>query len=380
MSVLKILHVIPNLVKGGAQRLVIDICNELQKHKNIKVKLVVFEYNNEFKYLSENIDIVICPAKISLSILKKNQIDISNYEKIVDIFQPDIIHSHLYLAEMVSRENSRSDITYFTHCHDNIIQFEIFQSNSLFSKKKLTDLYERFRLFSKYKKAKNNFIAISKDTQSFLQKMLPNIFKENIFLLPNGVNINSFSKPFYRAPKKELKLINVGNLLKKKNQIFLLHVIKHLKDIGTNINLKLIGDGEIRKPLLDEIERLDLKKEVELIGAVDDVQAYLWESDIYVHSALYEPFGLVLIEAMAAGLPVVCLDGKGNSDLIESGKNGFLVNEPTPNTFAERVVQIALNPKLHFEMSTFSKHFADQFAINFYVDKLLHLYKLKKKN
>ena len=48
---------------------------------------------------------------------------------------------------------------------------------------------------------------------------------------------------------------------------------------------------------------------ITLHGNVDFVEKYLWDSDIYVHPALYEPFGLVLLEAMAAGLPVVSLDG-----------------------------------------------------------------------
>jgi len=59
-----------------------------------------------------------------------------------------------------------------------------------------------------------------------------------------------------------------------------------------------------------------------------------------VHSATYEPFGLVLLEAMAAGLPVVALDGRGNRELIVDGQNGYLLNQGDEENFMKRISDI----------------------------------------
>ena len=117
---MRILHVIPNLLKGGAQRLAIDICNELSNYKKIECKLLVLQKSkNEFTYCSSNIDIVFCNVRFNLSILKKNNIEIKDYEKIINEFRPDIIHSHLYFAELVCHENPRKNIKYISHLHSN---------------------------------------------------------------------------------------------------------------------------------------------------------------------------------------------------------------------------------------------------------------------
>jgi spore coat protein SA len=96
----------------------------------------------------------------------------------------------------------------------------------------------------------------------------------------------------------------------------------------------------------------------------------LWKSDIYVHTATYEPLGLVLLEAMAAGLPVVTLDGGGNRDLIENGKNGFIINNQNPKHFAEKILEVKDNE----EMKKYNVKFAQKFDIDHYTHKQLELY------
>ena len=122
---MKILHVIPNLLKGGAQRLVIDICNELSIKQSLECKILVLSKpNNEFHYCSSSLNITYCSVNFKLSIFKKNQINIDSYEKIIDEFKPKIIHSHLYFSELVCHENPRLNIKYISHLHDNNMIFK----------------------------------------------------------------------------------------------------------------------------------------------------------------------------------------------------------------------------------------------------------------
>ena len=106
----------------------------------------------------------------------------------------------------------------------------------------------------------------------------------------------------------------------------------------------------------------------------ENVQDYLNKSTIYVHSATYEPFGLVQVEAMAAGLPVVALDGKGNRELIQNGSNGFMVSKVDPIDFAEKIIKIIENNQTYITFSNNSIDFAKKYDIVNYVDELLKIY------
>ena len=122
---LKILQIIPNLRKGGAERLVLDICNELNNQQTIEVQLVTFSKENEYSFLTKNIDWDIIPSKVIPSITKKATLDITLLQEKIDAFQPDIIHTHLYEAEMVLSQINIGKAKRFSHFHDNIIQLDI---------------------------------------------------------------------------------------------------------------------------------------------------------------------------------------------------------------------------------------------------------------
>ena len=78
---------------------------------------------------------------------------------------------------------------------------------------------------------------------------------------------------------------------------------------------------------------------------------------------------------MASGLPVVTLDGKGNRDLIEQGKNGYMIYDQDPELFADRIIEI-WNDKIKYrEMSEFAQKFAKQYDMKNYVEQLLDLYR-----
>ena len=102
---------------------------------------------------------------------------------------------------------------------------------------------------------------------------------------------------------------------------------------------------------------------------------YLWNADLYIHSAITEGFGLTLIEAMSCGLPVVCTDGKGNRDLIQEGENGFMVGERDPKLLADKIELLLKNDNLRLEMGEKARKFAQGFGIEKYVESLLLLYK-----
>ncbi|MFT7452854.1 MAG: glycosyltransferase involved in cell wall biosynthesis, partial [Patescibacteria group bacterium] len=216
--------------------------------------------------------------------------------------------------------------------------------------------------------------TISKDTYNYFRDNLPSDFDE-IVLLYNAIDYGRFNANAKKKNEEQkLKLITVGSLVDNKNQIFLIKVVKYLKEQGLNVQLDILGEGPNRNLLSKRIEEEGLEAAVHLHGNVNEVEEYLWESQIYVHAAKSEAFGLVLVEAMSAGLPVVTLDGNGNRDLIEEGKNGYMVFEADIVAFSEKIILLHQNKFLYKDISKYATQYAKQYDINTYVNQLISLY------
>lgn len=369
---MRILHILPYLRKGGAQRLALDICLELQKRGNV-VRIISFVDENDFRFLTNNLDVQIVPASVQLSIFHQNVLNIDALQKAIEDFAPDVIHTHLFEAEIVSRSCNYPQAKWFSHCHDNMRQFQNFSVKTLFNKHLLTNFFEKRYLFSRYQAhSGNTFIAISHDTEQYFRKIAR---KYNVQFLPNAIDYEKFHCDNDRQPSAKLRLVNVGSYQAKKNQSFLVEVAKILRERHIDFEINLLGDGEKFGEITSLIKENHLEANVMQRGNVENVAEYLWQSDIYVHSAYYEPFGLVLVEAMAAGLPVVTLDGRGNRDLIVQGKNGYMLYEQNTEQFADRILEIWNDKQKYCQMSAFAQDFARQYDIKPYVDRLLELYK-----
>ncbi len=370
---MKIIHIIPSLSKGGAERLVLDICNELTKKEGVEVKLITFTSVNEYSFLTQNINWEIIPASISLSLTKKNKFYIDILQKAIEDFKPDIIHTHLFEAEIVSRSCCYPQAKWFSHGHDNMVQFKNLSLTIFENKKNITNFYEKQYLIKNYQKnGVNHFIAISNDTKQYFEDTISSF---PVTLLHNAIDYTRFYKGKNKSIENStIELVNIGSFLDKKNQAFLIDVVEVLLKRNCKVVLNLLGDGINRSLIESKIKEKKLENLVILRGNVNNVEEYLWQSDIYVHSATYEPLGLVLIEAMAAGLPVITLDGKGNRDLIVEGKNGYMLYTHNAEEFSDKIIELWQNRDIYAKISLFAQNYSKNFDIKEYVDKLLTIY------
>src|SRR5687767_5381871 len=151
---MKILHIIPSLNTGGAERLTLDICRELNAQGH-EVKLVISRDVNDYKLLSKDVDLHYLPAYVRPSVFGTWEKNLEPLNDFIRAFNPDIIHSHLFEAEILSRENIFEGISYFTHCHDNMPQFRNLSLQTVFNKKRLTNYYEKKHLLRQYLKCGN---------------------------------------------------------------------------------------------------------------------------------------------------------------------------------------------------------------------------------
>jgi glycosyltransferase involved in cell wall biosynthesis len=367
---LKIIHVIPSLAKGGAERLVLDTVIALSKINDIEASIITFSPINDFTFLSDSIEYNIIPAKVIPSIKGKTKNDIEKLQSFIEKSKADVIHLHLFESVMVFSQIRYENCKYIIHFHDNMKQFSKLNWMKIRKKEQITNAYERRIVLQKYLQRNTTCIGISYNTYNFIQKNLPLKIKKTI--LHNGIDTSRFDS---KKTIKDPRLITIGSLLKNKNHILIIQIVKILHDKNYKIELDIIGDGPESKYLIEQIKYYNLEKHVHLLGKVDYPESYLTKSSLYIHTALNEAFGLVLIEAMASGLPVICTDAGGNRDIIEHGKNGFIFKNRNPELMANQIIELIENKEQIESIGKYAQQYAQQFDIKNYVNQLIELYR-----
>src|SRR5687768_15148271 len=204
---------------------------------------------------------------------------------------------------------------------------------------------------------------------------------ERFSVIPTGTNL----EPFIQADGKSLRaehgwrdekvLVSVGRLAPEKNWDTLLQALAKVYQKQPDVRLVLIGDGTARQTLEMLAAELGITDCVTFTGALpfEQIPRYLKAADLFAFASITETQGLVTIEAMAAGLPVVAVDGPGTRDIVEHGKQGFLV-ENDPNALAEGLNKLLDEPQRIKRLSNNALKKARTFDVNQLGKQLLGVY------
>jgi len=206
--------------------------------------------------------------------------------------------------------------------------------------------------------------------------------KKPITIIPCGVNLSKFKKQRkgYLRKKIGLKdgkvLLYVGRLGKEKSIDFLLKAFKaiHAKDRTTN--LVLIGDGTEKNKLRELTKKLNIEKNVYFAGEINSTEvnkAYA-DADIFVFASQTETQGIVILEALASGVPVVAVYDKVYDGVIFSGENGILVKKDL-GKFAEACLKILRNSSYRDKLSKKALESVKNFSLSETAASLEKLYK-----
>lgn len=197
-----------------------------------------------------------------------------------------------------------------------------------------------------------------------------------VVTLPTGLAATSFEREEKKAEilrsryggGKNYLLCTVSRIEKEKNLYFLMDAMLELQHkIGDTFRLMVVGEGGERKRLMEYCERTGLEDVVVFIGEVpnEEVKNYLFSSDLFVFSSLSETQGIVLAEAMAAGLPVVAVEAYGVNDIVKNGYNGLSCH-PVEEEFSEAVQMILEGKKLYGHL----KEGAEKTALEYREDQV----------
>ncbi|WP_409022122.1 glycosyltransferase family 4 protein [Dellaglioa sp. P0083] len=170
--------------------------------------------------------------------------------------------------------------------------------------------------------------------------------KNNVYVPGIGVDIHKYSDIQDRIEFSENEIIitSVGQLSKRKNHEVVLEAISKIKN--KNIHYLIVGEGELREYLENKSIELGIDAQVDFLGYRSDIDIILNSTDIYVFPSLQEGLPVALMEAMAASLPVIASNIRGNIDLITSDINGLLFDPKKSDELANQMEKLITNEKL----------------------------------
>ena len=202
-------------------------------------------------------------------------------------------------------------------------------------------------------------------------------------VIPTGLNLENYRRANGAGIRKKLGwqddtvLISVGRLAKEKNWETMLSAAKIVLEQRTGIKLVIIGDGPYREKLEKITEKAGIARNVEFVGKVpfEQVPDYLKAADLFCFASVTETQGLVTMEALAAGLPVVAVNATGTRDVLEDNVQGFLT-ENSPEALANGVLRILDDKSLYRRFQKEARVKVQEFDINQLAEKLVAVYEI----
>lgn len=148
-------------------------------------------------------------------------------------------------------------------------------------------------------------------------------------------------------------IICVGTLEPRKNQKFLLPVMEQLLAEDSSYVLILVGDGQDRPEIESAVKKINLQKSVRVLGYRRDVNVLMSISDVYCHPAKMENFSVAIVEAFSVGLPVIASPVGGATEIVEHGKNGFLIDTSHSNVteYVNRIKELKNDKEIYLALS-----------------------------
>jgi phosphatidylinositol alpha-mannosyltransferase len=218
-------------------------------------------------------------------------------------------------------------------------------------------------------------IAVSGAARHFISRYFPGEYR----IIPNGVELERFqaAEPYEQLRDGVLNILFVGRLEERKGLIHLLKAYHRLRKRHVDARLLVVGAG----PKLREYRRyVGLRgiRDVEFLGRVTDEEKarYFASADVFCAPATgQESFGIVLLEAMAAGVPIVASDIHGYKQVVQRGVQGLLVEPRKPRALAAALYTLALDPELRDRMGEAGRARAPEFSWERVTEQVIDFYR-----
>jgi glycosyltransferase involved in cell wall biosynthesis len=351
---------------GGAERIVVSLAKGVNK-SSFNPIICCLNYKGRLADEAEKAGIRV------IELHKRPKIDLTIIPKLIKVIKENkihIVHTHLWTADFWGRITAKlAGVPIIISTAHNVDHWKpkifLFADN----------------IFSCFT---DKIIAVSNEVKEFYVKKVK-INPEKIKTIYNGIDILKFNKPKSNLSelRKELGLNDkhkilgiIGRLVEQKGHIYFLKMLKIIKIRHPEIKALVVGNGQLREKLKAKTKELALSENVIFTGIRKDIPEIMGLIDILVLSSAYEGMPVVALEAMASGKPIVATAVGGNPEVVEDGKNGFLVTPYNPEALAEKVLYLLENREAAEEMgkNCFAKAEA-QFSLVSMIKETENIYK-----
>ncbi len=380
---MKIVYYLPSLyIPGGLERVITLKANYFAEHlKDSEVYIITSEQNNKNPYfkLSPLIQLIDIKVLFDTPINQNKFIKLikypfkyllfkSRFKRIINEINPDILISTL-----------RRELNFIDEISNKIVKIGEFHisrfSYHSFSIKTNSWLGNQIKSYFEKKFIKNiknldSFIVLTKEEKSFWPEL------NNIVVIHNPLTIN----PITKSDCNNKKVIAVGRYAYQKGFDMLIESWSIVANTHPDWELAIYGDGD-DSDLKNLIDKYHLHDSCFLRPTTQDIISKYCESSIFVLSSRYEGMPMVLLEAIAFGLPLVSFDCPcGPKDIINNLKDGILVKSGDINELAEKICFLIENENIRKEMGVNARKNAERFKIENIAKQWIALFDILVKN
>lgn len=357
---IKLMHVSLTLGTAGMEKLVLALAKGTNKNNfNSSVCCLTHEASLSQEFPKNNIPVFYCH--------KKEGFDYKLPFKLAKLFKKekiDLLHTHDSTANLYALLGAKlAGIKTVINTEHGGIFFESW----------------RLKWINRFL-AKMNFkmICVSEKVKNDLLKMKIN--KDKLIVIHNGIDLNEFNITVNRTAKRrdlaslannDFVLCSIGRLRKLKNQKMLLDAARQIFQSIAGAKLLIVGDGPMKEELQGYAQKLGIAEKVFFLQKRQDIPEILKVSDCFLHCSDYESFGIVLLEAMMAEVPVIATDVGGIHEIIEHEITGILIPKNDVEALVNTVIKVRNGPEYFKTITTRAK---DNVIKNFNIEKTIQAY------
>lgn len=335
----RILHLITGLEIGGAEMMLLKTLPKLQGDFDSRVCCIRGHGPMAEKLIEAGIPVYFLDLKHPLDLGI-----ISRFRDIIREFRPDILVTYLIHADLFGRIFGRIFGIKKIICNQRgkLLQWEFLR---------FIDRATKF-LVTKY------IVQTEIAKQELMKKLcLP---EEKFVVIPNAIDISEFNFEVDSAKKRaeigiwsnDMIITCVSKLRRGKGHEYLLEAFESIFQRRQNTHLLIVGDGEKKDELTHQISTYQSKSHIHFLGNRDDVKELLKISNIFVLATEGEGMSNAIMEAMAAGIPIITTNTPENHALIKNGTTGILVPLKNSTVLTEAIEWLITDP-------AFRKHLGD---------------------
>ncbi|WP_461206051.1 glycosyltransferase [Clostridium sp. DL1XJH146] len=340
----KILHILNTSSFSGAENVAITIINNM----NSDYECAYASYDGSIR---EELD------KNNIQFFSLNSMSIFEIRRICRLFKPDVIHAHDYTASIISAL-SGVKVSIISHLHNNSPWIKTYHPYSF--------VYLLSAL--RYKKILGVSDSIFKE-----YVFGKNIVKKSV-VISNPINIQTILEKAKQAKNVNAKydVVFLGRLATQKNPLRFIELIKKISVEYPRIRVAMIGDGNLKEDCINKISNLDLSYTVDILGFLSNPYGILANSKILCMTSNWEGFGLVAVEALSLGIPVVATPVGGLPGIVDQNC-GVLTNDD--HLYISEVIKLLENRDYRTQKSKMGIKKAEMLNnIKSYIENLCKIY------